>query len=260
MKLSLKKILKEFGHSMPVSPGLRPTGPSGKNQHQFPHHGMYGKYGGYKPKTGDKGPYLDKDIDLVMGDEAAEMAEESLSLESFFKFTKSANDNTSAYRPPTYGRGAMAAYGKSSKEYGSYDPTVDEDNPREKKRRETVDGRAHQKVDVFEFAGPGLRDRHGRDENDYITQQPFASGLPGYDKKDITNGEAKIDELMRELEKEENSVNEGYADSDWSKMHYSKVSQTPVADLNFWDIIKRDNLYNMNGIDEFENAQKKQKK
>ena len=186
-------------------PGLRPEGPSGANIHKFPHHGLYSTTGGGKPKASNKAPYNDKDSDLSVGDMAAEEEPEveelpEMNLGEFFKFTTSASDNTSFHRPPTYGSGAPRAYGKSSKEYGAYDPSADDEDSEEenKRRQETMAGRAHQKVGIYE--NPQMRSREPRDDQDYVTKQPFSSGMPGWDKKDIVNGDAKIDELMKELE------------------------------------------------------------
>ncbi len=291
-------LLEFGGHGQMYTPGLRPEGPSGKNQHLFPHHGLYGKYGGGKPKAPNTSPYPDKDSDLKTGDIAAEMKPdvEELPLEEFFKFTKSANDNTSYYRPPTYGGGAPAAYGKSSKEFGSYDPTTDEksddedltiygEDPKAEEKKQSIKGRSSSKVGVFEEVeadlqeyGAQARYRHPRADSDYSTKQPWASGIPGYDKKDIINGDAKIDELTTDLEREEendgkSSIEEmlireftrgapgqhakrGWADSSWSNMNYPKTSKTPVSDLRFWEILSRDNIYMMTGLDEFEDEQK----
>lgn len=291
-KLSLKSLL-EFGTSMPVTPGLRPEGPSGKNQHQFPHHGLYSRYGGGKPKTPDTFPYPDSKSDLATGDFSAELSDDTedlpstedfpdtkdLPLEEFFKFTKSANDNTSFYRPPTYGSGAPKAYGKSATEFGSFDPSVDEDDPKDAERKETIKGRASQKVGVFEAflqEDPGMRERHPRDDNDYSTKQPWANGLPGYDKKDITNGDARIDELMKELEREEENGGKSSIEEALNELNYGapgsvgkrgwattsdseqlpRIARQAKSDMNFWDIIARDNVYMMTGLDEFEDEQK----
>ena len=48
----------------------------------------------------------------------------------------------------------------------------------------------------------------------------------------------------------------GWADSSWSNMNYPKTSKTPVSDLRFWDVLDRDNVYMMTGLDEFEDEQK----
>ena len=260
MKLSLLEL---FGVGGGV-PGLRPEGPSGANMHQFPHHGLYSKTGGGKPKASNKAPYNDKDSDLAVGDAAAEEEPDlqelpEMKLDEFFKFTKSANDNTSFHRPPTYGSGAPRAYGKSSKEYGAYDPSSDdgEDSTEDRKRKEeTMAGRAHQKVGIYE--NPQMRSREPRDENDYSTKQPFSSGMPGWDKKDIVNGDAKIDELMKDIENDngdtkiykESHRGMGWSDTAYSRLNHSKKSRTPESDLRFWDIVSKDNMYLMTDPEE----------
>ena len=258
MKLKLENVLLE----LVGGPGLRPQGPSTANMHLYPHHGLYSKTGGGKPKASNKAPYSDKDGDLKMGDLVAdETPEEEEELpESIFKFTKSANDNTSFHRPPTYGAGAMGAYGKSSKEIDSYDPS-DEDN---EEKQKTLDGRAHQKVGIFEYRGS--RESHPRDEIDYSTKQGWSNGLPGRDKKDIEHGEQKIDELMRD-EYEDHDVDkiysklveEAYADSSFNKVNMQKTAKSPKADLSFWNIIDRESIYLLTDPDKKDKNEKKKK-
>ena len=74
-----------------TTPGLRP-GADGGGDHKWPHHGLFGKYGGGKPKAPDTAPYPDPDSDLMAGDMAA-MEEpiepdlpESMSLEELFRY------------------------------------------------------------------------------------------------------------------------------------------------------------------------------
>jgi hypothetical protein len=159
VKLRLKSLLKEI---LQEAPG-RPEAPGPDNIHHFPHHGLYGRTGGLKPKTDKFGPYGDPSADIRAGEDAAEEApdsEEELpeSIEEFFKFTQSANDNTSFLRPPHQGSGFPAAYGKPLNSFGDYDPASNKKI--NKKREETISGRASQKVTKFnggkEFAKKDL--------------------------------------------------------------------------------------------------------
>ena len=145
---------------------------------------------------------------------------------------------------------------------------------------------------ILHELGIAARERHPRDENDYITKQPWASGMPGSDRKDVVNGDAKIEDLMDELERDEQqggrseiehggSGKLGGPDVSLSEYSYGapgsvakhggigrsgtnhsqrlpRISRQPKSDVGFWDIIARDNVYMMTGLDEFEDGQDEQ--
>lgn len=281
MKLSIKKLFKEFGNHN--SPG-RPEGPGPHNAHHFHKHPYSAKHGRMYVWGNETWPYEDEDADLEIAIQAAEEGEEAeeeglpegdLSLKELFKFTQSASDNTSFMRPPTQGAGAMGAYGKTGKSADTYDPGADnEDEEKEKQKKDVFDGRMKTKAkkedpigisvdeildevdSLYERMGPQLKNRQERDPALMTTKQPWANGMPGHGPEiedELAGLDAIDDFLASEHEKEEKTYikqESRYADTNFSRMAFSKLMRGPKADMAFWEKIDNPNDFLMNSEDD----------
>lgn len=255
--MKILKIIKEYG------PGL-PELPSPQNKHKFykqPRHPQT-----EFPIKGEKNwPYITPDLDIESGIEAASLGEKEekeelpeQSLKELFKFTQSANDNTSFLRPSTTGAGAMGAYGKSAENYGTYDTVINEptdDQENDERLSNFQDQQDAKLKKIGEATGPGMRQRH-TDQGEMCTKQGWANGIPKSDQKDIISGTAAIDDYLDDLEE---SLNEEWQDSAHSKLCMSKIVHGPLADTQFWDNVKQDNKYMMSTVEEFEKRNKRGK-
>lgn len=217
-----KKELKEFGGQ-----SFRPELPGPGNAHKFPHHGLFTKTGG-KPFNNPKLQSNNPKGDLEVGDATVEDAEkieelpESNSLKELFKFSISGKDNTD-FQAHTTGRGFPSAYGRGLTDYQSFDPQYKK--TKKKERFNTLKGREFQrpkragsiinkltdeeltaggKEDVsIDSVDEGLNYRDAGTGGGFrTTKQPYSSGVPGRDKKDIKVGYEKVDELIKILKKE----------------------------------------------------------
>lgn len=281
---SAKKSIEEWGGG-----SFRPELPGPENLHKFPFHGLFTKMGG-KPVNTPMEQKQDPKGDIAIGEKAAEDAKEieelpeTLSLSELFKFTVSGRDNTSQ-GVHTMG-GGFPAYGKGLDDFSSLDP--DSKHVKTKKRFQTLDGRNSQRVKpvarkIKQLSMDELtHDGTGVDTNDELeealfemnyrdsgqaggtktTKQPYASGIPGRDKKDIVGGYEKIDELVKLNKKEEQKaedekqekkedrrkeleLSEGGALSSFNKLHGQKIAHSAKSDLNFWEICDHENVYIM---------------
>ncbi len=289
LRKAYKKAIKEWGGQ-----SFRPELPGPENIHKFPFHGQFTRQGG-KPVNTPMEQKQDPKSDIEIGELAADEADkeiqklpEELSLSELFKFTVSGLDNTSQ-GVHTMG-GGFPAKGKGLTDFQSFDP--DYKTSKNKKRFQTLKGRAAQrpktvprlgktlpvdelvqagKADVNDDIDESLNEMNYRDAGlpggIKTTKQPFASGIPGYDKKDIARGYEKVDELVkinkkeeeRLKELEEEKLKEASASSSYNRLQGQKIMHSPKSDLNFWEIINHENVYIM-GKEQVNNEKSKKRK
>lgn len=261
MKLNLANLIKEYSNWN--GPGF-PALPSPANKHHF-YKQPRSKHTEYIPRSEKQFPYISPDDDIKSGIEAAEEGANSKkeelpeqSLKELFKFTQSANDNTSFLRPPTQGAGAMGAYGKSAENYGTYDVDRDENTDEEENEKKLSiykDQQDSKLKRIGEASGPGMRSRH-TDVGPMSTKQGWANGIPTEDEKDIISGMAAVDDYLDELEE---CLKEEYQDTAHSRLCMTKIAHGPLADTQFWDNVNKDNGYMMSSVEEFEKRNKRGK-
>lgn len=279
MKLSLKKILIESGLASYTSLG-RPEGPSNKNYHHFHKYPTSSRYGQYNIKGTNKYPYIgDKDDlenDYIATKEGKNKIKKlpEMKLSEFFKFTQSANDNTSFYRPPTQGAGAMGAYGKSNSAYGTYDPSDDDNKKRMRNYNDREDSKAQPFRDedddssveaIGEVFGPNLRQRHtDRGAINMNTRDPWKSGIPGHGPKQDIEGMKDIEDFLNgDIDFDDDLIQLGetrWADTAWSIAALKKMTRSPISDLGFWEKVNLRNNYQMNSEYDFKKCEVKRAK